>query len=507
MGRVQHFDRSAGILMPVSSLPSPYGIGTFGRAAYEFADFVAESGHSYWQVLPLGQTSYGDSPYQSFSAFAGNPYFIDLDMLADEGLLEEGYASEFDWGDSEKYVDYGRLFESRYIVLDRAFQNFMSKCSSDGKLRGRYEEFKKADHSWLDEYSLYMACKEHFGYVSWTEWDDDIRLRRPEAVIKYAQQLADRIEFWNFCQYEFFEQWNRLKCYVNARGIQIIGDIPIYVAPDSADVWAHPDVFLLDGNLRPLKVAGVPPDAFTDLGQKWGNPIYNWDNLAADGFGWWKRRMQAQAALYDVIRIDHFLGIVKYYTIPPLNPDAKQGEYRQGPGRLLTDAINEAIGDKRIIAEDLGVEMPEVTGILKDNGYPGMKVLEFAFDGNRRNPHLPYNYTRDLVVYGGTHDNETLYGYFTEHSDDELKYAREYLDADTPEEMVRASFRAAYASVADTVIFQVQDILCLDNSARINTPSTMGDNWRWRLAKGQLTSEHARNMRHLAGIYGRINNE
>jgi len=498
MSRTQHFKRGAGILMPVSSIPSPYGIGTFGRAAKEFVDFVAACGHGYWQVLPLGQTGYGDSPYQSVSAFAGNPYYIDLDTLADEGLLTKEYIEGFNWGGDVQYVDYGAMFKSRYTVLATAYDNFARTAD-----KAAFERFKSENAWWLDEYALFMACKEHFEYRPWSEWDDDIRTRKPAAVEKYMSLLSGRVEFWCFCQYKFFEQWNSLKSYANLKGVLIIGDIPIYAASDSADVWAHPDVFMLDEDLRPLKVAGVPPDAFTDLGQKWGNPLYDWNKLKADDYGWWRKRMKLQAELYDVIRIDHFLGIVKFYAIPTNNPDARQGEYMQGPGSELTDVINEAIGDKRIIAEDLGVDMPEVKGILSANGYPGMKVLEFAFDGNTGNPHLPHNYTRDMVVYGGTHDNETLYGYYTEHSPEELKYAYAYLNTASPRQMVEESFRMAYASVADTVIFQVQDILCLDNSARINMPSTMGGNWRWRLLPGQLSADNAARMRQLAGVYGR----
>lgn len=486
--------------MPVSSLPSPYGIGTFGRAAFEFVDFVAKCEHSYWQVLPLGQTSYGDSPYQSFSAFAGNPYFIDLDMLADEGLLTKEYIESFDWGDDPHCVDYEKIFNSRYKVLKTAYMQFCKETAE-------FAAFKKRSGEWLEEYAMYMACKEYFGYKAWSEWDADIRFRSEEALAHYKEKLADEIDFWMFCQYEFFKQWNSLKSYANSKGIEIIGDIPIYVAPDSADVWAHPEVFMLDENLMPDKVAGVPPDAFTDLGQKWGNPLYDWKALEADDFGWWRRRMSAQAQMYDVIRIDHFLGIIRYYTIPAHNPDAKQGEYLEGPGSALIAAINESIGDKKIIAEDLGVEMPEVIGLLRDNGYPGMKVLEFAFDGSRKNPHLPHNYIKDLVVYGGTHDNETLYGYYTEHSPEELKYAYAYLNTASPRKMVEESFRMAYASVANTVIFQVQDILCLGNNARINTPSTLGGNWQWRVKKGELGSDHAARMRHLASVYGRTKND
>ncbi len=500
----QQFERSAGILLPVSALPSPYGIGTLGREAYQFVDFVAGAGQRYWQVLPLGPTSYGDSPYQSFSAFAGSPYYIDLSLLIEEGLLKKEYVESFSWGEAEDTVDYALLFQTRLQVLENAYETFRKK---GGALEKELKAFCENAGAWLTEYALFMACKEHFNYRPWTEWEDAIRLRKAEALARYTTLLQDRIDFYQFCQFLFFQQWNALKQYANKKGVELIGDIPIYVAGDSADVWAHPEVFQLNENLVLEKVAGVPPDAFTELGQKWGNPLYDWDALAKTDFEWWKQRMRAQAELFDVIRIDHFLGILKYYSIPAQNPDAKQGEYRVGPGEKLTDAINEAIGDKKIIAEDLGVDMPEATALLQKNGYPGMKVLEFAFDGNPHNPHLPHNYSNHLVVYGGTHDNETLYGYYTEHSLKELEYACAYLGTSVPEKMVQESFRVVYASVADVVIFQMQDVLCLDNRARINFPSTLGGNWQWRMKKDALRPEYQEWLLHMTQIYGRAANK
>ena len=465
---------------------------------------MAESGHSYWQVLPLGQTSYGDSPYQSFSAFAGNPYFIDLDMLADEGLLEEGYASEFDWGDSEKYVDYGRLFKSRYIVLDRAFQNFMSKCSSDGELRGRYEEFKKADHSWLDEYSLYMACKEHFGYVSWTEWDDDIRLRRPEAVTKYAQQLADRIEFWNFCQYEFFEQWNRLKCYVNARGIQIIGDIPIYVAPDSADVWANKELFKLDSKGHPLEVAGVPPDYFSATGQLWGNPLYDWDAMKDDGYRWWIERVRNQLDQVDYIRIDHFRGFEAYWAVPAGEKTAMNGKWKKGPGEALFEAIQKALGEELpIFAEDLGIITPEVEKLRDTLGFPGMKILQFGFDGTGESTFLPHQLsTRNCICYTGTHDNDTTCGWY-EHTNEQNKdKVRRYMNTDASS--VSWDFiRTCLGTIAKYAIFPVQDLLKLGSEHRMNTPGTATGNWEFRYRSGLLDEGMAKGLKQMTELFGR----
>lgn len=530
------FERNAGILMPVSSLPSPYGIGTFGKDAYDFVTFVKECNHKYWQVLPLGPTTYGDSPYQSYSAFAGNPYFVDLDMLIEAGFLLKSEVISRDWGDGivpvnvseddavngrfgtyrdgnigdERYVSYEKIYNNRFDILRIAYNRFKAACAESKKtlakglpLYKQFDNFVKDNADWLEDYALFMALKSHFNNVSWGEWETDIKFRKPEAMSRYEEQLSDDIGYWKFIQFEFYLQWNALKQYANSNGIEIIGDIPIYMGYDSVDVWANQGEFQLDENLTPIKVAGVPPDAFSDAGQKWGNPLYDYDKMEANGFSWWRKRMAASAKLYDVIRIDHFIGIVKYYTIPADMPDARQGEYRQGPGQKLLDVINESIGDKKIIAEDLGVEVPEVAKILKDNGYPGMKVLEFAFGGDRKNPHLPYNYTQNLVCYGGTHDNETLLGFFENRGDWELGYAYDYLDTRDKGRMVDQVFRAAYSSVAVLTVFAVQDILKLGNWARMNLPSSMGNNWKWRMQKGQLGQHELECMRYLASVFDR----
>lgn len=530
------FERNAGILMPVSSLPSPYGIGTFGKDAYDFVTFVKECNHKYWQVLPLGPTTYGDSPYQSYSAFAGNPYFVDLDMLIEAGFLLKSEVISRDWGDGivpvnvseddavngrfgtyrdgnigdERYVSYEKIYNNRFDILRIAYNRFKAACAESKKtlakglpLYKQFDNFVKDNADWLEDYALFMALKSHFNNVSWGEWETDIKFRKPEAMSRYEEQLSDDIGYWKFIQFEFYLQWNVLKQYANSNGIEIIGDIPIYMGYDSVDVWANQGEFQLDENLTPIKVAGVPPDAFSDAGQKWGNPLYDYDKMEANGFSWWRKRMAASAKLYDVIRIDHFIGIVKYYTIPADMPDARQGEYRQGPGQKLLDAINESIGDKKIIAEDLGVEVPEVAKILKENGYPGMKVLEFAFGGDRKNPHLPYNYTQNLVCYGGTHDNETLLGFFEDRGDWELGYAYDYLDTRDKGRMVDQVFRAAYSSVAVLTVFAVQDILKLGNWARMNLPSSMGNNWKWRMQKGQLGQHELECMRYLASVFDR----
>ncbi len=538
MGIMEPFSRSAGILMPISSLPSPYGIGTLGIEAYAFVDFIKQCNHKYWQVLPVGPTTYGDSPYQSYSAFAGNPYFIDLDLLVEEGLLYKSELLSKDWGDgrvpvqvseedalrgsyadnrdiglgNESYVSYEKLYNTRIPVLQDAYRRFQEKLENKEAQNEfinaqNYEQFQKKNGYWLDDYALFMAVKNHFEGIAWSEWDDDIRFRTQEGLDKYHTLLKQEIGFWVFVQYAFDYQWMAVKKYANDKGIELIGDIPIYMGYDSADVWAHTKDFQLDEDLACVDVAGVPPDAFSDLGQKWGNPLYDWDVIEKDDFTWWRKRMERSATYYDVIRIDHFIGMVKYYAIPADMPDARQGEYHKGPGKKLTRAINESIGDKKIIAEDLGVFVPEVGELLEENNYPGMKVIEFAFGGDRKNPHLPYNYTQNSVVYGGTHDNETLMGYFEEHNDWELGYAYEYLDTRDKDKMVDNVFRLAYGSVANLVIFSVQDILGLGNWARMNTPSTLGDNWKWRMNKGALTQQHIDRMRYFASIFGRETNE
>ena len=491
-------ERGAGLLLPISSLPSPYGIGTLGDAAYKFVDFLVKAGQKYWQVLPVGPTSYGDSPYQSFSAFAGNPYFIDLDYLVKEGLITKAQIKKFPWGDNEEYIDYATIYESRFQILRIAFENSEHKDSSE------YRQFLEQNQYWLDDYSLYMAVKFSFESRGWQEWDRDIKLREPEALKRYQDELAEDIEFWKFCQYKFFEQWNNLRSYANESGIEMIGDIPIYVAMDSADVWAHKELFELDEDCEPINVAGVPPDAFSADGQLWGNPLYRWDKMEESGFEWWKQRMASNSKLYDYIRIDHFIGVVNYYSIEASCTNAKEGVWRIGPGKKLTDAIDSAIGDAKIIAEDLGIVSQPVRDLLAETGYPGMNIIEFAFDGTPENTHLPHNYKPNLLVYGGTHDNETVAGFFMGKKTKELKYAFKYLGVDNKADIPKAVLRAAYASVAAIAVFQVQDVLGLDNSARMNTPSTVGNNWKWRMKKGSLTVAHAKELKELAEFYARI---
>lgn len=490
--------RGAGLLLPVSSLPSPYGIGTFGKAGFDFVDLLVEAKQKYWQVLPLGPTSYGDSPYQSFSAFAGNPYFIDIDVLVSEGLIKQSEVDEHFWGDEESKIDYEAIYNSRFVVLRKAFER------SNHQTKKEYIQFCEENSYWIDDYSLYMAIKNHFDNKEWLLWDEDIRFRKPEAVKKYEKKLKDNIDFWKFCQYKFYEQWFKLKAYANEKGIQIIGDIPLYVAMDSSDVWVHGDLFELDERKKPINIAGVPPDCFSVTGQRWGNPLYDWDKMEQDDFDWWRKRMQASAKLYDVVRIDHFIGIVRYFRIPSECETAEHGNYKKGPGKKLTKVIMESIGDAKIIAEDLGLIIPSVRKLMDSTGFPGMKILQFAFNGDTNNEYLPHNYhTSNTVVYGGTHDNQTLVGHLKDIDKTEEKYALEYLGVKRKKDIPDGIIKAAYASNAAVAIFQVQDILKLDDSARMNLPSSLGGNWQWRMTEGQLTEEYIQNLNKLATIYGR----
>jgi 4-alpha-glucanotransferase len=491
-------ERGAGLLLSVSSLPSKYGIGTFGDEGYKFVDLLVAANQKYWQVLPLGPTSFGDSPYQSFSAFAGNPYFIDLDYLIREGLLNEGDMYGYDWGDNAAYVDYAKIYNARFDVLRKAYR------ASNHKNTKKYKVFLEENTYWIDDYSLYMALKNHFDNKEWLAWDEDIRFREEAAIKKYTKLLKDDIDFWKFCQFKFYEQWNNLKQYANEKGIKIIGDIPLYVALDSSDVWVHGRLFELDERKNPINIAGVPPDNFSATGQRWGNLLYDWKAMEAEDFGWWRQRMSSSAKLYDIIRIDHFIGIVRYYAIPSKYDTAEHGVYRKGPGKKLTDVINEAVGDKQIIAEDLGVLIPAVTKLMDKSGYPGMKILQFAFGNGPKNEYLPHNYEKNnQVVYGGTHDNETLAGFFKEQKVEDLKYAMEYLNVNNVDDLIDATIRMGYATSSNAAIYQVQDILKLDNSARMNEPSTVGKNWKWRMLPGQLHQGHIDMLAMYAGVYGR----
>ncbi len=496
----KELDRGAGILLPISSLPSPYGIGTMGAKAYEFVDMLRASGQMYWQVLPVGPTSFGDSPYQSFSAFAGNPYFIDLDILIEEGLLYKAEVENTYWGSNPEYVEYDVIYNARFNILRKAFE------ASGHKDTPEYAAFLEENKSWIEDFALFMAIKAAHDNRDWLSWEEDIRAHKKSAINRYKKELAAEVDFYIFMQYKFYEQWGRLKSYANKKGVKIIGDIPIYVALDSADVWANPKLFQLDADCRPVNVAGCPPDAFSDWGQKWGNPLYDWKAMEKTDFEWWKRRMAASANLYDVIRIDHFIGIVRYYNIP-VDGVPVDGFFAQGPGMKLINAIDSAIdGKAKVIAEDLGVVVPEVTALVKESGYPGMKVFQFAFDGYTTNEHALHNHEQNYVVYIGTHDNDTIKGYLDDRTDADLDYMMRYLGVDKREDIVDELLRYMYMSVANTVIVQMQDLLGKDNAARMNLPSTIGTNWRWRMQEGEFTIEIRDKLRELTKLYGRSTN-
>ncbi len=489
--------RSSGILMHISSLPSPYGIGTFGKAAYDFVDFLAQTGQRYWQILPIGPTGYGDSPYQSFSTFAGNPYFIDLDRLTKDGLLAEQDYKALDWGSDPANVDYYKLFLNRFGVLMAAYD----RLDEDG--HAQLAEFARKNAHWLDDYALYMAVKDSYGGQAWSEWEEDIRLRNPEALAHYRKRLAREIGFWQFVQYQFYRQWLALKRYANDKGICIIGDLPIYVAQDSADVWANPSLFQLDEALRPVKVAGCPPDAFSRTGQLWGNPLYRWDDQKEQVFAWWVKRMESASTLYDVVRIDHFRGFDSYYAIPAQDKTAEYGQWVQGPGYELFEALRAALGKQEIIAEDLGFLTPSVHALRKKTGYPGMKVLQFAFDSREENDYLPHNYEKNCMVYTGTHDNDTVCGWFKTAPRADVRFCKTYLNLGRKESKSWSFIRAAWASVGNTAIAPMQDFLELGSEARMNTPSTVGGNWVWRARADAFTPELAQEILEMTKLYGR----
>lgn len=491
--------RGAGVLLAITSLPSSYGIGTLGEAAFQFVDLLVDLKQRYWQVLPIGPTSFGNSPYQSYSAFAGNPYLIDLDDLVKDGLLQETEIRSFNWGTDDADIDYATIYENRYKILRMAFSRFSAESED-------FLAFTEKSDRWLSDYSLYTALKRHFGDIEWQSWDVPLRDRDQEAVKEYQEILHNDIMFCKFCQYEFFKQWMQLKQYANSRGVQIIGDMPLYVASDSVDVWAHREMFLLGPDGRPNVVAGAAPDAFSESGQVWGSPVYDWNVMEEDGFVWWKARMLENMELFDVIRLDHFSGLVRYYTVSADAEDGRNGKWSKGPGRKLTDAITEVLGDMRVIVEDIGPKggLPGVKKLKTKTGWPGIKILMFAFDDDTANEHLPHNYQdTNMVVYAGTHDNETIVGYFRDKSDYELAYLYEYLNIHYKEEIPDALIRAAYASIADVAIIQMQDLMKLGNEARMNAPSTVGRNWRWRIGKDTLSEERRAWIRTLAAVYRR----
>ncbi len=493
-------ERSSGILMPVFSLPSPYGIGTVGKAAKNFIDFLSAAGQRWWQMLPLGPTSFGDSPYQSPSTFAGNPYFIDPDMLVEDGLLTEAEINSFDWGNDPEKIDYALLYENRYELLEKAFERGWEKDAAEvGK-------FSEENSGWLHDYAVFMAVKKHFGMVSWIDWPDkDIRLHRPEAVEKYGKLLEKDVRFYTYLQYLFFKQWHLLKAYAEKKGIGIIGDLPIYVALDSADVWAAPEYFQLDRNNVPKEVAGVPADYFNQDGQLWGNPLYDYERMAEDGYGWWIRRIGGAEKLYDMIRIDHFRGFESYWAVPYGAKTARNGRWVKGPGMDLVGVLKNWFPRLHFIAEDLGYPSAEVRKLLADSGFPGMKLIEFAFDAKDENTFLPHSFSTNCVCYIGTHDNPPVIGWKESTEPWNLANAKEYLGLNDEEGFARGIIRAGMSSVADLFVAQMQDYLELGTEARINVPGTIGGNWLWRSKPGAFTPQLAERIARMTKIYGRSN--
>ncbi len=502
--------RESGVLLPIFSLPSRFGIGCFSKEAYEFVDQLEKAGQSRWQILPLGPTGYGDSPYQSFSTFAGNPYFIDLETLIEEGLLTEKECTEADFGDQEDEIDYEKMYRQRFKVLKKAFDRFNkmkeSKDNIENKENKNYAEFVQSNQSWLEDYCLYMAIKDSLDGISWSEWPKKYRDRDACALEEIRTELAEEIQFYCFQQYEFDKQWKKLHRYANEHGIRIIGDIPIYVAFDSADTWANPELFQFDENNLPTGVAGCPPDGFSATGQLWGNPLYRWDYHKKNGYEWWMKRIAYSFQLYDAVRIDHFRGFDEYYAIPYGEKTAVNGKWMPGPGIDFFRTIEEKLGHLDIIAEDLGFLTDTVLKLLKDTGFPGMKVVQFAFDSREAANYLPHTYVQNCVVYTGTHDNTTTRDWYHTVSKECRNFAKEYLCKPAlDEDLLAWDFIAmAMGSVADLCIIPLQDYFCLGAEARINTPSTLGGNWIWRMKKGQLDDELVKKIHRMAKLYGRL---
>ena len=488
--------RSNGVLMHISSLPGNTGIGTLGKPAYDFVDFLKKSSQTYWQILPICPTSYGDSPYQSFSTFAGNPYFIDFELLVGQDFLQKKDYENISWGSDETQVDYGLLYEQRHKLFSIIQKNFEKNTPAD------FESFCKENAFWLDNYSLFMAIKDAHNGVSFLEWEKEIINREEQSLKKWTEKCSDRINYYKILQYLFFAQWNNLKKYANDNGIKIIGDIPIYVAADSADVWSNPEQFMLDENHVPIEVAGCPPDGFSADGQLWGNPVYNWDYMKKDNYSWWKKLLEMSLKNYDVLRIDHFRGFDSYYCIPFGDTTAKNGVWKKGPGTALFEEIKKCYGELPIIAEDLGFLTDSVRQMLKDVGYPGMKVLQFAFDSRENSDYLPHSYSKNSVVYTGTHDNDTVIGWTSSAPAEDYSNAKKYLrtnDKNFPTEMMLA----AIESVSNTCILCMQDLIGLDGSARMNTPSTVGNNWKWRATQNQITENISEFLSYYTKLYNR----
>lgn len=489
--------RSSGVLLGIASLPGEYGIGKLGKEARKFVDFLVEAGQHYWQILPLSPTGYGDSPYQSCSIHAGNPYFIDLETLEAEGLLTPEDYKGVQFGDHKQYINYGMIYETIFDVLKTAYKRFKPDIN--------YHVFLDKNGGWIYNYALFMALKNENGGKPWSDWERDLRLAKPEALEQAKIRLKDSIGFYIFLQYEFFKQWFELKKYANDKGVEIIGDMPIYCAMDSVEVWLNPELFELDEEKNPKNVAGCPPDDYALEGQLWGNPLYNWPDMEQNGYKWWIDRIAFATEIYDVLRIDHFRGFAGYFSIPAEDETAVNGEWREGPGMKLFNSTNYWLGKKRIIAEDLGFVTDDVKQLLSDTGYPGMKVLQFAFDPAADSDYLPCNYkTSSCIVYTSTHDSDTLFGWAEELEGDSLAFCLDYCGISDKKDVPEALLRLAWSSVADVAIAQPQDILGLGNEARINIPSSVGTNWRWRILSEQLDSKAAKKLAYLSRVYNRV---
>ena len=509
--------RESGILFPIFSVPSKFGIGCFSKECYDFVDFLERSGQGYWQILPLGPTGFGNSPYQSVSSCAGNPYFIDLEGLIEDGLLTWEDVNGVFFGSDETKVDYGALYENRFDVLRKAYDRFAEKIeAADGKsdadksddqganIKKDYTDFKKNESYWLDDYALFMAIKDEANGASFLSWEDDLRKREKKALNEAKKRLEKEIDFYMFIQFEFDKQWNKLKTYANEKKVKIIGDIPFYVSLDSADFWAHPEVFDVDCDLKPKTVAGCPPDAFSATGQLWGNPIYNWEKKA-EVYAWWTKRMERNYELIDVIRIDHFHGFSEYYAIPSEDETAQNGTMKKGPGMDFFKALKSEIKDLRIIAEDLGNNTEENEKLLKETGFPGMKVLQYGFT-SWDSYYVNHRHVNNCVVYTGTHDNTPTRAWVEEINDGQRDFTRRYINSPNSDYggLVWDLIREAYRSVADLCIIPLQDYLCFGKEARINTPGAPEGNWEWRLRPNYLSDELASSIRLLSETYSRI---
>jgi len=488
--------RSSGILMHISSLPGPYGIGTMGKRAFEFVDFLASAGQSIWQILPLTPTGYGDSPYQSCSTFAGNHYLIDLDALVEEKLLKKEELENIQWCHSENKADFGLLYNNRLNVLRLAFARFHDNWTLD--------EFCRKNSSWLPDFALFMALKDKFGGKPWYQWDEKLKFRNMDAIRDAQWELRHEIRFFCFVQFLFYKQWDALRAYAHKKDIRIIGDVPIYVPYDSVEVWKDTALFQLDERLDPVAVAGCPPDAFSADGQLWGNPLYRWDVMEQTGFAWWIRRLAAAGELYDIVRMDHFRGLEAYWSIPYGDETAKGGKWIKGPGMAFVNAVKKSLPNLNMIAEDLGFLTQEVLDLRDASGYPGMKVLEFAFDSREPSDYLPHTYVSNTVCYTGTHDNMTMRQWFETASKEAVEYATEYMNLSEKEGLVWGVVRTAFASVSDYCVIQMQDLLNLGGEARMNFPGTLSDsNWTWRANDDIMSKDLAKKILAMTKLYGR----